>query len=326
MHSSARPPNEQSVHDHWKSSVRQSFSQRKGHFNAIEKVENSHGSIQRFLNLREISFKHEGMSLSSYFEACQFPLCFFTKEIPIQLAVEKFVSLCRSLHVVEDCLLDSLEENLLKQGTQEELDNEDRLCVATVICQDEQSLKVGGFVKGSYGWVVSTSDRLQCYAYTPCTLLFMVPAGCRVNEACAPTSHLHLKQIFPLSKYQEQDCTMKNNDPDKVELSQATPLGFNPTKSPADSPGTPVGETSNKSDDTKDDSTKIVSPTQVWSEGMPVTRDKAKTTPSYRRACVIILLGPNERLTSTGLFTCHLVMTCQAEQQPQVGLQLYGLN
>ena len=214
-----------------------------------------------------------------------FPCAFLQKRIPIQLAVEKFVSLCRSLHVVEDCLLDSLEENLLKQGTQEELDNEDRLCVATVICQDEQSLKVGRFVKGSYGWVVSTSDRLQCYAYTPCTLLFMVPAGCRVNEACAPTSHLHLKQIFPLSKYQEQDCTMKNNDPDKVELSQATPLGFNPTKSPADSPGTPVGETSNKSDDTKDDSTKIVSPTQVWSEGMPVTRDKAKTTPSYRRAC-----------------------------------------
>ena len=41
---------------------------------------------------------------------------------------------------------------------------------------------------------------------------------------------------------------------------------------------------------------------------------------------MIILLGPNERLTSSSLFTCHLVMTCLAEQQPQVGLQLYGLN
>jgi len=251
--------------------------------------------MQRFLNLREISFKHEGMSLSAYFEARQFPLCFFAKEIPIQLAVEKFVSLCRSLHVVEDCLLDSLEANLLKQGTQEEFDNEDRLCVATVICQDEQSLKVGKFVKGSYGWVVSTSDRLQCYAYTPCTLLFMVPARCRVNEACAPTSHLHLKHIFPLNKHQEEDCTMKNHDPGKVELSQATPLGFNPTKSPADSPGTPVGETSNKSDDAKDDSTKIVSPTQVWSEGIPVTREKTKTTPSFRRACDKVNVSTTQR-------------------------------
>ena len=83
-----------------------------------------------------------------------------------------------------------------------------------------------------------------------------------------------------------------NNDPGKVELSQATRLGFNPTKSPADSPGTPVGETSNKSDDAKDDSTKIVSPTQVWSEGIPVTREKTKTTPSFRRACDKVNVPP----------------------------------
>ena len=99
--------------------------------------------MQRFLNLREISFNHKDVLLSAYFEACQVPLCFFTKEIPTQLAIEEFINLCRSLRVIEGSLLDSLEENVLKQGRQGDFDNEDRLCVATVNCQDEQSLKLG---------------------------------------------------------------------------------------------------------------------------------------------------------------------------------------
>ena len=41
VHSTARPPTEHSVHEHWKLSVKQSSSQRRGHLNAIEKVENS---------------------------------------------------------------------------------------------------------------------------------------------------------------------------------------------------------------------------------------------------------------------------------------------
>lgn len=60
-----------------------------------------------------------------------------------------------------------------------------------------------------------------CFCSTP------AGPGCRVNEACAPTSHLHLKHIFPLRKHQEESSTMTDNAPDRVVLSQATTLGVN---------------------------------------------------------------------------------------------------
>lgn len=112
--------------------------------------------------------------------------------------------------------------------------------------------------------------------------LYMVPAGCRVDEACAPTSHLHIKHIFPMCMCQDEAGAMKGNDFDNTVQSQSTPLGVNFTKSPAVSPDTQDGEASSKPDESKDDATKIVSPTQVWSEGIPVTRENVKSTPSYR--------------------------------------------
>ena len=43
-----RPPNEQTVHEHWKLSVLQTSTEKKGHLNVIEKIENNPGSRQRF--------------------------------------------------------------------------------------------------------------------------------------------------------------------------------------------------------------------------------------------------------------------------------------
>lgn len=73
-----------------------------------------------------------------------------------------------------------------------------RLIVATVQCEDIQSLKRTLFVEGRYGWTVSTSERLQCYAYSLCTLLLFVPSGCRVNEICSPYSRVAVKKVIPI--------------------------------------------------------------------------------------------------------------------------------
>ena len=105
-----------------------------------------------------------------------FPLCFFRKEVPVDVALEHFTSWCRSLSAVEDhtlCALDDLRigsKDIYYQG-----DDCQRLCIATVRCLSEQSLKVGFFFKGKFGWTVSTSERLQCYAYTACTII-LVPS------------------------------------------------------------------------------------------------------------------------------------------------------
>lgn len=186
--------------------------------------------MQPFLRLREISFSHDNLTLSAYFEIGQVPLCFFSREISVQLAVEKFIQLCRSLQAVEAGLLDSLEKRTLSQAVQDDCDNESRLYVASLNCQDHQSLKLGMFVKGKCGWTVSTSERLQCYAYTPCTLLLIVPAGCRVNEACAPTSHLYIRYIFPMSMEQGESIPMNVKHLDSPTSLQPTPLGINTTK------------------------------------------------------------------------------------------------
>ena len=78
--SGVRPPSPQSVHEHWKLSVQRTSNDRKRHANAIEKVENCPGSIQRFLKLREVSFQEDNHVSSAFFEKGHVPLCFFRKE------------------------------------------------------------------------------------------------------------------------------------------------------------------------------------------------------------------------------------------------------
>ena len=71
-----RPPCAQTVHEHWKLSVHQTATERKGHVNVIERVEKCLGSNQRLLKLREVSFH----TSSGHFEKSQVPLCFFVKK------------------------------------------------------------------------------------------------------------------------------------------------------------------------------------------------------------------------------------------------------
>ena len=108
--SGVRPPCAQSVHEHWKSSVKRTSNDRKGHANAVEKVENCPGSMLRSLRLREVVARDDHEMYSACFEKGHIPLCFFRKEVPVDVALEHFTCWCRSLSAVEDhtlCALDA---------------------------------------------------------------------------------------------------------------------------------------------------------------------------------------------------------------------------
>ena len=155
------------------------------------------------------------------------PLCFFRKEVPTDVAVEHSSHWCRSFNALDDHTLVALDE--LGSGSNDTYLGDDcqRLCIATVHCLTEQSLKVGLFIKGKYGWIVSTSERLQCYAYTACTIILVLPEGYKIEDICSPAEHISIQKVFPLDDKQ----TGKDSDDKQLVDSApvtATPLGSNP--------------------------------------------------------------------------------------------------
>ena len=197
---------------------------RKGHANAVEKVENCHGSMLRCLKLREVVAQNEDGKYSACFEKGHVPLCFFRKEVPFDVALEHFSYWCRSFNAMENHMLCALDELCTSSKDNYVGDDCLRLCIANVHCLSEQSLKVGLFFKGKYGWTVSTSERLQCYAYTACTIIIVLPGGYKIEDIC---SHVSVQKVFPLESKQ----LGKNCDDKQGVISgpmSATPLGSNP--------------------------------------------------------------------------------------------------
>ena len=83
------------------------------------------------------------------------------------------------------------------------------------------------FFKGKYGWTVSTSERLQCYAYTACTIILVLPGGYKIEDICSPAEHISIQKVFSLD-----DKQLGRNGDDKQGVSSgpmtAMPLGSNP--------------------------------------------------------------------------------------------------
>ena len=83
------------------------------------------------------------------------------------------------------------------------------------------------FFKGKFGWTVSTSERLQCYAYTACTIILFLPGGFKIEDICSPAEHIICQKVFALD-----DKHIGKSDQNKqgVSLSPvtATPLRSNP--------------------------------------------------------------------------------------------------
>ena len=121
---------------------------------------------------------------------------------------------------------------------------------------------------------------VQCYAYTPCTLLFVVPPGCRIDEACTPASHLRAHSVLSFH-------TDQNDDPppptqaEETDASPTTPLGSNPLALQSASPVAPNFEGPSKS---PPQGAKPLRPTLSWSAGLPDVEGTRKTAPGNRRA------------------------------------------
>ena len=222
--SGVRPPSAQSVHEHWKSSVKRTSNDRKGHANAVEKVENYSGSMLRCLRLREVVARDDHEMVLAL-RKDMFPCASFGRKCQLTL-LEHFTCWCRSFSAVEDHTLSALDE-LCTSSKDIYLDDDcQRLCIATVRCLSEQSLKVGLFFKGKFGWTVSTSERLQCYAYTACTIILVLPGGYRIEDICSSAEHIIVQKVFS-----SDDKQLGKNDHDKQGVSSGpvtvTPLGSN---------------------------------------------------------------------------------------------------
>ena len=245
-------------------SVQRTSNDRKGHANTIEKVENCPGSIQRFLKLREVSFQEDNHVSSAFFEKGQVPLCFFRKEVPVDVAIDQFLHWCRSFKALDESTLAALDRPIIDTNGDDPGDDCMRLCIATAHCRSEQSLKLGLFVKGRYGWIVSTSERLQCYAYTICTLTLVLRVGYRMEDICSPAEHISIRKIVPLSERRDNDS--KNGYDQVVDSASvpATPLGSNPLHLQDSTQRTDVLHRQQGNSPKKINSDKEMSPTLPW--------------------------------------------------------------
>ena len=181
----------------------------------------------RCLRLREVVAQDDHGKYSACFEKGHVPLCFFRKEVPVDVALEYFTYWCRSFSAMDDHMLCALDELCTSSKDIYSSDDCQRLVLQLFAVLSEQSLKVGLFFKGKYGWTVSTSERLQCYAYTACTIILVLPGGYRIEDICSPADHISVQKIFSLD-----DKQLGKSDDDKQGVSSgpvtATPLGSNP--------------------------------------------------------------------------------------------------
>ena len=99
------------------------------------------------LDSREVVAQDDHGKYSACFEKGHVPLCFFRKEVPVDVAFEYFTYWCRSFSAIEDHMLCALDELCTSSKEIYSSDDCQRLCIATVRCLSEQSLKAGLFFK-----------------------------------------------------------------------------------------------------------------------------------------------------------------------------------
>ena len=178
----ARPPHEQTVHEHWKKAARLAPHDKKGHANCIAKTENCSRSLQRVTKLRESSYHADSKCLSVHTEQTKMPWCFFTGIVNDHDAIDCFsrygVGYLENKEEVELALENQGQDSTHGGGTCETM----AIHIVRVSCNDDHPVQIGLFHEGKYGWTISTSELVQCHAYTPCTLVIMTPPGCKLSD------------------------------------------------------------------------------------------------------------------------------------------------
>ena len=204
----ARPPQEETVHEHWKKAARLAPQEKTSHANCIAKAENCPRSLQRVMRLKESSVKEVASTVFVYVEQTKMPWCFFANVVSQQTAIDYYCK--RGISHLEN--KEEIEALLTSNSNGEhhkELRSDDSVTVHVmqICCKDDQPLRMGLFYEGKYGWTVSTAELVQCHAYTPCTLVIMVPPGCKLTDVCSPGRHLTTLQVFvlPSSKITQKE-------------------------------------------------------------------------------------------------------------------------
>ena len=227
----ARPPHEQSVHEHWKKAARLAPQEKKSHANCIAKSENCPQFLQRVMKLRESSVQDKALSYSVYTEQTKMPWCFFTGCVDDHVAVDCFCQYgIRYLENKDDIQkhLSLLEDTI---STQERIDSESFAIHIVQICcngNDDQPLQMGLFYEGKYGWTISTAELVQCHAYTPCTLIMMTPPGCKLTDICTPSRHYTVRKLIVIpgrKKFKRDSRSDAESLPTQLSPNRTASLG-----------------------------------------------------------------------------------------------------
>ena len=277
----ARPPQEETVHEHWKKAARLAPQEKTSHANCIAKAENCPRSLQRVMRLKESSVKEVASTVFVYAEQTKMPWCFFTNVVSQQTAIDYYCKRCIS-HLENKEEIETLLTSCNNGEHHKELRSDDSATVHVmqVCCKDDQPLRLGLFYEGKYGWTVSTAELVQCHAYTPCTLVIMVPPGCKLTDVCSPGRHLTTLQVFvlPSSKIAQKDT------PNSI-VSQLTQISPNHTASVA-SQASGEDPTPQYSCPVKP-STCVISPTAPWTDaaiGQESSQGESRQMPLLRRS------------------------------------------
>ena len=195
----ARPPYEESVHEHWKNSAKFGVDEKKGRVNCVTKTEGSSGSFQRQLKLLESSMVSGSKRVVTLAEHSEMPWIFFNGHVDSEDALAFFQKYLNKMKNYSDIV--SEIENSTNKSAPSVKDAAEMLClqVLRINCSDEQPVRIGFFHQGKKGWNVCTSELLQCHAYTDCTVIILTPAGYKLSDVCSPLRHISVCKtiVFP---------------------------------------------------------------------------------------------------------------------------------
>ena len=180
-----RPPEEQSKVEHWKETANKSFTYRKGRQNSLAHHPKLVDSMCRFSLLQHGEILSDGKRFSALYENNFLPFLFVNGR-------PKFEDV---LDFCEDCFVDNSHVGSSMgalANSQQNCGSADIYCeVPTLYClevlQDKQEpLKIGRFLFSKGQFFASTTESLLCHAFSPCTVVLVVPKGSTIDQVCGP--------------------------------------------------------------------------------------------------------------------------------------------
>ena len=281
----ARPPQEESVHDHWKKAARLAPQEKASRFNCVAKTENCPSSLQRVMQLRESAVKEAASTFFMYAEQTKMPWCFFTGSVSQQTALDCYSKFgIRHLENKEDVEAALEAQTDQKPSTLGDLNSTSTVHVVQMCCCDDQPVRIGLFCEGKYGWTVSTAELIQCHAYTPCILVMMIPSGFKLTDVCSPSRHFKALRVFSVANSSANSRGLQRKTPStgNSQLTQISPNRTVTPTSPEDAEE--LSQRSLASTKTKVDA---ISPTAVWTEVAceeATSKDESRQMPLLRRS------------------------------------------